>query len=85
MLRYCDAISEDRSSFFIFRPPTSGLNAGDVIEFDEEVLGEPQSAANLTTGGAFTFELFPHNIHDLRVRDAESPAPSPAPNQAATA
>lgn len=84
MLRYCDAISENHL-LFIFRPPPSGLNAGDVIEFDEEILSEPQAANNLTTGATFPFELFPHNIHDLCARNADRPVPPPTPNQASAA
>jgi hypothetical protein len=65
MLRHCDAASEDYV-LFIFRPPPFGLHVGDVIEFDAELLDQPQTATNITMGDTFSLELWQHNVHDLR-------------------
>ena len=78
MLHYCDAMS-DEHVLVIFRPPASGLHVGDIIEFDEETLGEPQNAVNLTMGNSFSLELYPHNLRPLRLTSMEKPVTPSVP------
>jgi hypothetical protein len=65
-LPYCEAKSSN-DILFVFRPPSSGLHPGDVIEFDHQVLERPQTIQNISTGTAFTAEFREQDIHDLRL------------------
>jgi len=55
-LPYCDARS-DSDILFVFRPPTTGLHLGDVVEFDHSIIEASQTARNVTTGETFEIHL----------------------------
>jgi hypothetical protein len=84
MFHYCDALSENQI-LFIFRPPEFGMHIGDVIEFDEEQLDEPQTAVNITSGGSFTLEIWRQNVHRLRIHSGQRTVPSPLAENLETA
>jgi hypothetical protein len=79
-LPYCDART-DNDILFVFRPPATGLNVGDVIEFDHSVLETSQPAQNISTGNAFTIRLREQDIHDLRLPAAHGSSRFPSPER----
>jgi hypothetical protein len=85
MLRYCDAVSEN-SVHYIFRPPPTGLHTGDVIEFNPELLNQPQSAVNITMGRlTFTLEILDYNVHKLLPDAGQGTSASSSPEKLETA
>jgi hypothetical protein len=79
-LPYCDARSES-DILFVFRPPATGLQLGDVIEFDHSIIEASQTARNVTTGGTFQIHLRERDIHDLRLPAAHGSSRFPSPGR----
>ena len=79
-LPYCDARS-DTDILFVFRPPATGLNLGDAIEFDHGILEAEQIAQNISTGERFTIHLRERDIHDLRLPAAHGSSRFPSPER----
>ena len=79
-LPYCEARSEN-DILFVFRPPETGLNLGDVVEFDHRIIEATQTARNVTTGKAFQLHWREQDIHDLRLHSAHGSSRPPSPER----
>jgi hypothetical protein len=79
-LSYCDARS-DNDILFAFRPPTTGLQLRDVIEFDHAIIEASQTARNITTGERFEIHPRERDIHYLRLPAAHGSSRFPSPER----